>query len=60
MALYLGSGEKVKIKLSDGETFRLNIPTISTPIVSSIMLKSLDGYILMDSKGLYLTAKEDK
>lgn len=57
MALYLGS-EKVKINM-DGFTYSLNLFT-GTPILNGVMLLSSDGYILKDSNGLYLTAKESE
>ena len=59
MALYLGSSKELKIKLSNGSSFRLNIPTLtSSPIVSGARLLSSDNYILKDSNGLYLLAKD--
>lgn len=61
MALYLGSSKELKIKLNDGNSFRLNIPTIITnPSVNAPRLLASDGYILKDSNGLYLLAKEGK
>ena len=57
MGLYLGS-EKVKVILN-GVLYNLNIYS-SIPIMNGIMLLSSDGYILQDSDGAYLTAKEDK
>jgi hypothetical protein len=57
MALYLGS-KKLKITL-DNIKYNLNIFS-TTPIVNGVLLLSSDNYILKDSNGLYLTAKEDK
>ena len=59
MALYLGSSGKQKITLTNGTTCRLNFYS-SSPITNGIRLKTSDEYILKDSKGLYLTAKEDE
>ena len=58
MALYLGSSDKLKINL-DGVAYCLNLYS-TTPITNGIRLLSLENYILKDSNGLYLTAKEDK
>lgn len=58
MALYLGNGEKVKINLN-GVAYCLNLFS-TTPITNGIRLLSLDNYILKDSNGLYLTAKESE
>ena len=55
MALYLGS-EKVKINI-DGTLYHLNLFS-NTAIANFIRLLSLDGYILKDSNGLYLTIKD--
>lgn len=57
MALYL-SGDKLKINL-DGIVYCLNLSS-TTPITNGIRLLSSDDYILKDSSGLYLTAKEDE
>lgn len=57
MALYLGTGEKVKIYL-DNNVYKVNIFS-TIPIVNGVLLLSSDDYILKDSKGLYLTAKSD-
>lgn len=59
MALYLGSGKKFKIQSHNGGIYRtqINIPT-SSPVVNENRLLSLEGYILTDIHGLYLTAKE--
>lgn len=57
MALYLGSSEKLKIN-SANTICSLIIPS-SSPILNGIILKSFDDYILKDSNGVYLTAKEE-
>ena len=59
MALYLGSSEKQKIRLSNGGVFNLNLYTLS-PITNGIRLLTSDNYILKDSKGIYITTKEVK
>ena len=59
MNLYIG-GSKVKIIIND-KSFRLmTITTSSTPTINDVRLMSSDNYILQDSNGLYLFAKEDK
>ena len=55
MALYFGSN-KVKLHLC-GIAWVLNILT-KPPVECSIHLFSSDGFLLSDSAGLYLTAKE--
>lgn len=55
MSLYLGS-DKVKINL-DGIIYHLNL-VATTPSIIGVKLLSSDNYILKDSNGLYLTAKE--
>lgn len=57
MALYLGSNRQ---KISLGSVIScLNFYTTTT-IVNGIALLSSDGYMLKDSNGLYLTAKESE
>lgn len=58
MALYLGNSEKLKININDS-VFCLNL-LFEKPITNGIILLSSDSYILKDSNGLYLTAKEDE
>ena len=58
MSLHFGSSEKQKIIL-DGVPYYLNLFT-KIIITNGNMLLSSDGYILQDSNGLYLTAKEDE
>lgn len=57
MALYLG-GDKFKINL-DGIIYRLNLIS-QTPILNGIKLLTSENYILKDSNGLFLTAKESE
>ncbi len=57
MALYLGEN-KVKINL-DGVVYCLNLFS-EIPITNGIRLLSSDNYILQDSNGIYLTAKESE
>lgn len=57
MALYLGN-EKIKINLNQ-VTYVLNLFS-DTLILSGIRLLSSEGYILKDSNGLFLTAKESE
>lgn len=57
MALYLGSGNK-KIRL--GSTIMYINLYASIAIINGIALVSSDNYMLKDSRGLYLTAKEER
>lgn len=57
MGLYLGES-KVKIT-SQQVKYCLQLYS-STPVVNGIILKTYDDYILKDSNGLYLTAKESE
>lgn len=57
MPLYLGN-DKVKININ-GIQYTLNIFS-TAPILNGVMLLSFDDYILRDSNGLYLTAKESE
>jgi hypothetical protein len=57
MALYLGT-DKVQINLN-GIIYSLNIFSENS-ILKGIRLLSSDGYVLKDSNGLYLTAKESE
>lgn len=56
MGLYIGNSEKLKISLFN-DICNLIIPS-SSPITNGIILLSSDDFILKDSKGIYLTAKE--
>lgn len=58
MALYLGSGEKVKLNFA-GLARSLNLFS-GNLILNGVMLLSYNGYILKDSNGLYLTVKESE
>lgn len=58
MALYLGSGEKLKINIKGG-SYYANFYA-STAIIDGVSLLTVDGYILKDINGLYLTAQEDE
>lgn len=58
MALYLGNSEKLKVVLN-GNKYFLNLLS-EVLITNGVRLLSLDNYILKDSNGIYLTAKEDK
>lgn len=57
MPLYLGSSEKLKITAPNGGAIRLHVYT-PIPITNGDLLRSSDDYILTDSRGVYLTAKE--
>lgn len=57
MALYLGI-DKVKLNL-DNVVYNLNLFS-ETPIVTGVMLLSVDNNIIKDSNGLYITTKEDE
>lgn len=57
MALYLGNSEKLKIIINN---IIYSVQLFSeTPIFNGVKLLSSENYILKDSNGLYLTAKED-
>ena len=58
MALYLGRSEKLKINIANA-VCRFVISS-QTPAPSGITLLSFDNYILKDSNGVKLTAKESK
>lgn len=55
MAVYLGREQKRKLRI--GSTF-MRIP--SSVSYEGVILKSFDNYILKDSNGLSLIAKEGK
>ena len=57
MALYLGSSGKLKIYLND-VLYYLNLYS-ATPIINGIRLLAADDFILKDSNGIYLIAKEN-
>ena len=56
MALYLGNGDKLKVMV--GNTACSMEVFSEILITNGIRLLSSEGYILKDSKGLYLTTKE--
>lgn len=56
MALYLGK-DAVKINLN-GIVCSLNLFS-SNPILNGVSLLSSENYILKDSNGVFLTAKEE-
>lgn len=55
MKLYL-DGKKYKININ-GVVYRLNMSS-NESLLRGVRLSSLDGYILKDSNGLYIMAKE--
>ena len=56
MALYLGSGVKLKINLGN-ITYCLNVFS-ALSVIEDIILSSSDNYILQDLNGLFLIPKE--
>lgn len=56
MAIYLGNGEKLKVMVGNSACSMDVFSKI--PVTNGIRLLSSDGYVLKDSKGLYLTTKE--
>ena len=59
MALYVGNSKKLKFNLG-GHLLNLNFFTPSSqPITNGVRLLSSEGYVLKDSKGLYLTSKKE-
>ena len=58
MALYLGGSEKIKIS-HDNTLIRFNIFT-ETPITNGVLLLTSDEFIIKDSDGIYMTAKESE
>ena len=58
MAIYVGNSEKLKVNLGV-VTCCLNFFSV-VPITNGIRLLSSDGLVLKDSRGLYLTTKEDE
>lgn len=57
MGIYLGSN-KLKIVLNN-KTCTLKLLS-KTHVTNGVRLLSSEGYVLKDSNGLYITAKEDK
>jgi hypothetical protein len=58
MALYLGNNKKLKVRVNNS-IYKLIVP-VSSQIVDKVRLLSFDNYVLKDSNGVYLTAKEAK
>ena len=58
MGLRLGTSEKIQIS-KGGSLIRLDIYTIK-PITNGVRLLSSEDYTLKDSRGIYITTKEDK
>lgn len=56
MALYLGSSEKLNLRLGNAVCL-INLFS-EIPITNGIRRLSSEGYILKDSNGLYITTKE--
>lgn len=54
MGLYLGSSEKLKIKLGDNVAYSANLFSALSAIEEIILLSS-DNCLLKDSNGLYLS-----
>lgn len=58
MNIYVGSYKK-SLKLGDS-SFMVNSPSSAlVPTFNGIVLKTSEGYVLLDSNSVYLTAKED-
>ena len=64
MALYVGNGKKLKIKMvnSVGETLTDAIYklTVGYSMVESILLVSSDNFILTDKNGIYITVNNSE
>lgn len=58
MILRIGSSNGLQIHLGD-KVWRIN-PITAGPILEGVMLLSSNDFILTDSNGLYLTAKEEE
>lgn len=56
MALYLGNGQKLKVRFGGAEI--AYIVYLGMPIITGIKLISSDNYELVDKNGLSITAKE--
>lgn len=55
MALYIG---ETKVEFNLGSIQYIVNASFATPIINTVMLLSSDKYILKDSNGTYLTAKD--
>lgn len=60
MAIYLGNSGKLKLNINHTICRLIIPPSSSFPNINDVLLMSFDNYILKDSNGVYLTAKEDK
>lgn len=64
MALYVGNGKKLKIKMvnSVGETLTDAIYklTVDYSMVENILLVSSDNFILTDKNGIYITVNNSE
>lgn len=58
MALYLGSGEKLRI-IFQGGSYYANFYS-GNPAINGVLLLTVDGQTLKDTNGLYLTAQEEE
>ena len=56
MSLYLGNSEKLKIRI-DNVVYTLNLFS-EVPITNFAKILSLDGFMLKDSNGVFLTVEE--
>ena len=58
MHIYLGASQKLKININ-GITYNTRLFSQTADITTGIRLRSLDSFILKDSTGLFLVAKEN-
>lgn len=57
MGLYLGNSEKLKIRINN-VVYTLNLFS-EAPITNFAKILSLEGFMLKDSNGVFLTVEED-
>lgn len=57
MGLYLGNSEKLKIRINN-IVYTLNLFS-EVPITNFAKILSLEGFMLKDSNGVFLTVEED-
>lgn len=57
MSLYLGNSEKLKIRINN-VVYILNLFS-EVPITNFAKILSLEGFMLKDSNGVFLTVEED-
>lgn len=57
MGLYLGNSEKLKIRINN-VVYTLNLFS-EVPITNFAKILSLEGFMLKDSNGVFLTVEED-